>query len=105
MSRVETKLHYANWWDTVSQAIKAALNDVYTRHGKCGHGLLKDQPTRIEGTRANLRNVNFTRTSSHGDANLPSSARQNPVQIREKNVSRVKTKKLEFLERKNYFSR
>lgn len=67
----------------VSQAIKAALNDVYTRPANVGTDFWKIGPRRIEESRADPRNVNFTRTSSHGDANLASSVfRQNPAQIR-----------------------
>lgn len=49
-----------------------------------GTDFWKIGPRTIEETRPDLRNVNFTRTSSHGDANLAGPVRQNPVQIREK---------------------
>lgn len=90
----------------VSQAIKAALNDVYTRPANVGTDFWKIGPRRIEESRADPRNVNFTRTSSHGDANLASSVfRQNPAQIREKRPFRTQRRenktgktKVEFLE-------
>lgn len=89
----------------VSQAIKAALNDVYTRPANVGTDFWKIGPRRIEESRADPRNVNFTRTSSHGDANLASSVfRQNPAQIREKRPFRTQREnktgktKVEFLE-------
>lgn len=80
-------IHYANWRATIFQAIgKNRSNRQVHKFGKSGHGLFKGQPTRIGETWTNLRNVNITKTSSHGTVNFPICYLQfyicrNPVRI------------------------
>lgn len=110
---MKTSIHCANCRATIFQAIgKNRSNRQVHKFGKSGHGLFKGQPTRIGETWTNLRNVNITKTTSHGNVKFPICYLQfyicqNPVQISEENLlniyAEVKKKKYTCRNENNIF--